>query len=73
MARKIKSVDKKVKQKKKNEREIKNRETEKTKQTTIESDDDYYWNCDYCNKQFDTRKEAEMHEKICVKNPMLIE
>lgn len=32
-------------------------------------DDDYIWTCDYCGKEFETKKESDTHELGCVENP----
>ena len=31
-------------------------------------DEDVTWSCDFCNKEFNTKKEAEAHEKTCKKH-----
>lgn len=28
-------------------------------------DNDFYWNCEYCGKEFETQSEADEHEKKC--------
>ena len=29
------------------------------------------WTCDFCKKEFDTKKESDQHELTCVKNPLV--
>lgn len=31
--------------------------------------EEYIWTCDYCDKEFDTEKECDQHEKKCELNP----
>ena len=39
------------------------------KKKVNKKNDKYVWSCDFCGKEFETKKESDKHELSCIKNP----